>query len=69
MFFPPCTQSAADTAPHGARANFGRTRRIAPSTQANIGFPRTKNVSAHLPLFFRAARARGAEISRVAFKR
>ena len=26
MFFPPCAQSAVDTAPHGARANRGLTR-------------------------------------------
>ena len=35
MFFPPCAQSAADTAPHGARAIRGRTREASSAVRTN----------------------------------
>ena len=36
MFFPPCTQSAADTAPHGARAIRGRTREASSAVRTKL---------------------------------
>ena len=71
MFFPPCAQSAVDTAPHGARANRGRTREASSAvrTKLSAGRPLMTETSVLASLYFFAQRAQGgAEISRVAFK-
>ena len=36
LFSPPCAQSAADTAPHGARANRGRTREASSAVRTKL---------------------------------